>query len=168
MDDKDPLFVKNIENVQGDERDIIIFSIGYAYDFENKFSNRFGPLSQKGGENRLNVAITRARQEMIVVCSIQPSDIKETSLNDGPKYFRKFLEYAKAVSASQKNNVENILEDTAKLNSSLKRRPPQSLIFDSDFEEQEHTTLERAGYIVDTQIGHPGRPDTARSAICPT
>ena len=156
MDDKDPLFVKNIENVQGDERDIIIFSIGYAYDFENKFSNRFGPLSQKGGENRLNVAITRARQEMIVVCSIQPSDIKETSLNDGPKYFRKFLEYAKAVSASQKNNVENILEDTAKLNSSLKRRPPQSLIFDSDFEEQVHTALERAGYIVDTQIGHSG------------
>ena len=156
-EDKDPLFVKNIENVQGDERDIIIFSIGYAYDFENKFSNRFGPLSQKGGENRLNVAITRARQEMIVVCSIQPSDIKETSLNDGPKYFRKFLEYAKAVSASQKNNVENILDTVTKLNSNPKRgRDTQRLVFDSDFEKQVHTYLERAGYVVDTQIGQSG------------
>lgn len=156
IDDKDSLFVKNIENVQGDERDIIIFSIGYAYDFENNFSNRFGPLSLKGGENRLNVAITRAREEMIVVCSIQPSDIKETSTNDGPKYFRKFLEYAKAVSASQKNNVKSVLDDVVKLNSNPKRKHNQNLAFDSDFEEQVHRALERVGYVVDTQIGQSG------------
>jgi len=153
-DSKDPLFVKNIENVQGDERDIIIFSIGYAYDYDNKFSNSFGTLNQKGGENRLNVAITRARQEMIVMCSIQPSDIKETSLHDGPRYFRKFLEYAKAVSASQKNNIDNILDN---LNPNMqKNKKNQRYSFDSDFEKQVHSALEAAGYIVDTQIGQSG------------
>lgn len=148
------LFVKNIENVQGDERDIIIFSIGYAYDYENKFSNNFGMLNLKGGENRLNVAITRARQEMIVICSIQPSDIKETSMNDGPRYFKKFLEYAKAVSKRDKDNIENILSN---LNPNMKRdRQNQRLVFDSDFEIQVHSALERAGYHVDTQIGQSG------------
>jgi superfamily I DNA and/or RNA helicase len=65
------LFVKNIENVQGDERDIIIFSIGYAKDINGKFSNSFGPINTKGGKNRINVAISRAKNKIYVVKSIK-------------------------------------------------------------------------------------------------
>ena len=67
---REPLFVKNLENVQGDERDVILFSIGYAPDAEGKFSMNFGPLNRQGGERRLNVAITRAREQVVVFSSV--------------------------------------------------------------------------------------------------
>ncbi len=94
------IFVKNIENVQGDERDIIIFSVGYAKNSEGKVSVNFGSLSQDGGENRLNVAISRAKRKVYVVQSIEPEELKvEGTLNRGPKLFRNYLEYARSVSA---------------------------------------------------------------------
>ena len=93
------LFVKNIENVQGDERDIIIFSIGYAPDERGKMNMQFGSLNSAGGENRLNVAVTRAREQIIVVSSIMPEELKiDTVKNDGPKLLRSYLEYARDVS----------------------------------------------------------------------
>ena len=67
----EPVFVKNLENVQGDERDIILFSIGYGPDAEGKVYMNFGPLNQAGGYRRLNVAVTRARMEMIVFSSLK-------------------------------------------------------------------------------------------------
>ena len=70
------LIVKNIENVQGDEKDIIIFSIGYAPDKAGKFNMNFGSLNVAGGENRLNVAVTRAREQIYVISSIMPADLK--------------------------------------------------------------------------------------------
>lgn len=70
------LMVKNIENVQGDERDLIIFSIAYAKNAAGKMVSQFGSLSQDGGENRLNVAITRAREQVVVVASIWPQDLQ--------------------------------------------------------------------------------------------
>lgn len=90
------LFVKNIENVQGDERDIIIFSIGYAPDNKGKINAQFGSLSVAGGENRLNVAITRARKKVIVVSSILPEqlDVAGTK-NDGPKLLKSYLEFVR-------------------------------------------------------------------------
>src|SRR5207248_2644693 len=63
-------FVKNLENVQGDERDIILFSIGYGYDQNRRMTMNFGPLNKSGGERRLNVAVTRAREKVIVISSI--------------------------------------------------------------------------------------------------
>lgn len=88
-------FVKNIENVQGDERDIIVFSIAYAPDSYGKMQAQFGSLNQQGGENRLNVAVTRAREKMYIVASIVPQQlVVENALNEGPKLFKKFLEYA--------------------------------------------------------------------------
>jgi len=93
------LFVKNIENVQGDERDIIIFSVGYARDKRNKLNAQFGTLNISGGENRLNVAITRAREKVIVVASIWPQELQvENTLNNGPKLLKEYLQYAKEVS----------------------------------------------------------------------
>ena len=94
------LFVKNIENVQGDERDIIVFSTAYAPDKHGKMQMRFGPLNTQGGENRLNVAITRAREKVYVVSSILPSQIKtEEAKNPGPRLFRKYLKFAWSVSS---------------------------------------------------------------------
>jgi len=88
------IFVKNIENVQGDEADIIIFSIGYAPTLSGKFNMNFGLLNQEGGENRLNVAISRAREKIIVVTSIFPNQLDvETSIHEGPKYLKKYLEF---------------------------------------------------------------------------
>lgn len=95
----DSLIVKNIENIQGDERDVIIFSTTYAPDKKGKLQMRFGPLNQQGGENRLNVAVTRAREKVYVISSILPAQIRaEDTKNPGPQLFRKFLEHAWSVS----------------------------------------------------------------------
>jgi hypothetical protein len=92
------LFVKNIENVQGDEKDIIIFSIGYAPDKNKKMVMQFGSLSMPGGENRLNVAVTRAREKIILICSIKPEDLRTSDIkNEGPKLLKKYLEFARDV-----------------------------------------------------------------------
>ena len=93
------LFIKNIENVQGDEKDVIIFSIGYAPDIKGKLNMQFGTLNIEGGENRLNVAVTRAREKVFVVCSIHPSELRVEGLkNEGPKLLKKYLEYALTIS----------------------------------------------------------------------
>lgn len=96
----DNLFVKNIENVQGDERDIIIFSIGYAPDKKGRINHHFGSLNIQKGENRLNVAVTRAREKVIIVSSILPQQLKvDDARNEGPKLLKKYLEYAMQVSS---------------------------------------------------------------------
>ena len=93
------LFVKNIENVQGDEKDIIIFSVGYAPEKNKKKMNmQFGSLNMVGGENRLNVAVTRAREKIILICSIQPEQLHTEELkNEGPRLLKKYLEFAREV-----------------------------------------------------------------------
>jgi AAA domain len=88
------LFVKNIENVQGDERDIIIFSVGYAPDKKGKVNAQFGSLNIAGGENRLNVAVSRAREKIIVVTSLWPDQLNvENTLNTGPKLLKSYLQF---------------------------------------------------------------------------
>src|SRR5262249_59707131 len=68
-------FVKNLETVQGDERDVILLSVGYGRDAQGKMSMNFGPVNRDGGERRLNVAVTRAREKLIVVSSIKAHDL---------------------------------------------------------------------------------------------
>ncbi len=93
------LFIKNIENVQGDEKDIILFSIAYAPDKKGKLNVQFGSLNQAGGENRLNVAVTRAREKIVVVTSIWPEELNvEDTVNRGPKLLKSYLNYARNVS----------------------------------------------------------------------
>jgi len=87
-------FVKNLENVQGDERDIMIFSVGYGYDQQKRMTMNFGPLNKSGGERRLNVAITRAREKVILVSSIKASDIDPTSRPPGVMNLYHYLDYA--------------------------------------------------------------------------
>ncbi len=93
------LMVKNIENVQGDERDIIIFSTAYAPTKAGKMMMQFGSLNLKGGENRLNVAITRAKEGIIIISSIWPDQLKVENLkNKGPKLLKEYLIFARSVS----------------------------------------------------------------------
>lgn len=91
----EPLFVKNLENVQGDERDIILFSICYAPDEEGKMSMNFGPLNRNGGWRRLNVAVTRARYEMHLFATLQTDqiDLSRTSA-EGVAGLKAFLHFA--------------------------------------------------------------------------
>lgn len=116
------LFVKNIENVQGDERDMIIFSIGYAPDKKGKVNVQFGSLNQQGGENRLNVAVSRAKKKVMVVCSVWPNqlDVSQTK-NDGPKLLKKYLEYVNEVSERIIPQREDVVTNSDKLWSTIKR-----------------------------------------------
>ena len=94
-DREEPLFVKNLENVQGDERDVILFSVCYGPDKLGKISLNFGPLNQLGGWRRLNVAVSRAREEMIVFSSMRYSmiDMSRTT-SRGVAGLKAFLEFA--------------------------------------------------------------------------
>lgn len=136
-----PFFIKNLENVQGDERDTIIFSIGYAKDENHKMYMNFGPLSKDGGYRRLNVAITRAKYNVKVVSSILPEDIDLGRTNaKGTKMLRGYLNYAK--------NGPEVLQHELHYS--------ESTIFESPFEESVYNFLTDNGYKVKTQVGSSG------------
>jgi superfamily I DNA and/or RNA helicase/very-short-patch-repair endonuclease len=89
------LFVKNLENVQGDERDLILFSIAYGKDAAGKMAMNFGPINQEGGQRRLNVAITRARTGVTIYSSIHPDDIDLSKTRSaGVTDLKNYLEFA--------------------------------------------------------------------------
>ncbi|MBD8528475.1 MULTISPECIES: AAA domain-containing protein [unclassified Massilia] len=102
------LFVKNLENVQGDERDVIILSICYAPGPDGKMLMTFGPINGRGGEKRLNVIFSRARHRMAVVSTIAPEAITNTH-NDGAAALRAFLQFAQASSAGQFERAQAVL-----------------------------------------------------------
>ncbi len=137
----EPFFIKNLETVQGDERDSIIFSIAYGRDENNRFIQNFGPLNRQGGERRLNVAITRAKDDIQVVSSIHSQDINVSDKCPlGVKLLRDYLDYAE-------NGVGSL----------TKSMPTHTLDhFDSPFEEDVCYFLRSNGYHVDTQVGCSG------------
>ncbi|HBV85321.1 MAG TPA: DNA/RNA helicase [Desulfosporosinus sp.] len=140
-DNEEAFFVKNLENVQGDERDTIIFSIGYAKDATGKFAMNFGPLSKVGGERRLNVAITRAKHNVKLVGSILPTDIDtERISSEGPKLLRSYIDFAI-------NGPSVILGETTE--SDIAEH-------DSPFEAAVYNFLDRKGYNLGTQVGCSG------------
>ncbi len=142
IDDKEePFFIKNLENVQGDERDTIIFSIGYAKDSKGIMYMNFGPLSREGGYRRLNVAITRAKYNVKLVGSIVPTDIDLDKVSsEGVKMLRSYIEFAQqGIIALEKELTFNY-----------------DLEFDSPFEEAVYDFLQSKGYNVVTQVGCSG------------
>ena len=144
------IFIKNLENVQGDERDIIIFSIGYAENELGRVYTNFGSLSAEGGENRLNVAITRAKSKIIVVTSIEPEELKvDTAKHLGPKLLKKYLTYARAVSKGDDEEVRAILKEIDSADHSANRF--SRLI---SVEEEIKERLEKLGYTVTTNLGN--------------
>ncbi|MGO4107902.1 DUF3320 domain-containing protein [Paenibacillus sp. YAF4_2] len=91
----EPIFVKNLENVQGDERDVILFSVGYGPDATGKVSLNFGPLNRQGGWRRLNVAVSRARHEMLVYSTLLSHHLNASRINaQGVLGLKAFLDYA--------------------------------------------------------------------------
>lgn len=109
------LFIKNIENVQGDEREVIIFSIAYAPSTDGKMRLMFGSLSMENGENRLNVAVTRARTKIYVVSSILPHQlVVEDALNDGPRVLKSYLQYAYDISLGKLTTFQTETEEQRK------------------------------------------------------
>ncbi|MCA9108244.1 MAG: hypothetical protein KDA83_22765, partial [Planctomycetales bacterium] len=87
------LLVKNLENIQGDERDIIILSVCYGRPPTGKMRMNFGPINKSGGEKRLNVAFSRAKQYIAVVSSIESTEITN-DYNDGANCLKSYLRYA--------------------------------------------------------------------------
>lgn len=150
------IFIKSIEDVQGDERDTIILSTGYDVNESGKFPSQFGYLSREGGENRLNVAITRSKQKMYLVTSFEPEVMKQANTpysNAGPNLLRDFCYYMKAMSDGDKETAEGVLETLCPLPTGDEEKV---LNFDSIFEEQVYTQLRLNGFDVETQVGVNG------------
>ena len=95
--DHEELFVKNLENVQGDERDIMIVSVAYAPGVTGRMIMNFGPINQEGGEKRLNVIFSRAKHHMVLVTSIEPAQITN-DYNTGANALKRYMMYAAAAS----------------------------------------------------------------------
>jgi very-short-patch-repair endonuclease len=168
------LFVKNIENVQGDERDMIMFSIGYAKNESGRLIKNYGWLNQKGGENRLNVAISRAKRKVIVVTSFDPAELDvRDAQNDGPRILKKYLEYAAAVSRGDRAAAKEILRSICPPDDALFRhaesvsgrsedslphseRSEESQPLYKDFAGRVYDALVRKGFEVDRDIGIGG------------
>ncbi len=128
----EPFFVKNLENVQGDERDTIIFSICYAKDRTGKMYMRFGPLGHEGGERRLNVAITRAKCNVKLVGSILSSDIDLSRTNsEGVRMLRSYIEFARqgtsALKPAEDDEAFELKDDFCKVIADFLRKHGYSL-----------------------------------------
>lgn len=137
-DAEEPFFIKNLETVQGDERDTIIFSVAYAKDSSGRLMHNFGPLNRVGGERRLNVAVTRAKFNVQLVASIHHTDIDlGRTKAEGARLLKNYLDYAEngAVAIEREINVNSFEQ------------------FDSEFELEVCEFLRQNGYDVDTQVG---------------
>jgi very-short-patch-repair endonuclease len=149
----EPLFIKNLENVQGDERDVIILSMGYGYNEAGKFLKNFGPLTKAGGERRLNVAVTRAREEVVLVASVKSSDLDlsgSTSL--GAHLLKGYLEYAERGVDSLASTIDSI---TGEAESTFEQEVATALIA-----RGLHPVLQVGcgGFRIDLALKHPQRP----------
>lgn len=134
----EPFFVKNLENIQGDERDVIFISIGYGRDSAGKVTLNFGPLTARGGERRLNVLISRARQRCEVFTNPTEDDLDlNRTASEGVRALKTFLKYART------GDLQAGPHPTG--------RPP-----DSPFEEEVRLALEAKGYRVAAQVGQAG------------
>lgn len=141
LENQEPFFVKNLENVQGDERDVIFLGIGYAKNSSGVLHHNFGPLNKPGGERRLNVAVTRARIKLRVFASIVAQDIDLSRTQAiGAKLLRAYLEFAER---GPKALGEEVTGDSER-------------DFDSDFEREVARALTDRGLDVRRQIGCSG------------
>ena len=142
------LFVKNLENVQGDERDIIIMSVCYGHDAAGRMLMNFGPINQKGGEKRLNVIFSRAKHHMALVTSIRHLDITN-DYNDGANSLKNFLQYAEAVSKGDAATARRVLENL----NPLSRKALAPLSKGDAVVERLASALRARGHAVDMNVG---------------
>ena len=140
------LIVKNLENIQGDERDIIIMSVCYGHDARKKMIMNFGPINKKGGEKRLNVIFSRAKKHMAVISSIRHDNITN-EYNEGANYFKRFLHYAELVSSGNMATARLIL-DSLVLKKEMREKPVNTIVL-----RQIKQALEKEGLEVDENVG---------------
>ena len=132
----EPLLIKNLENVQGDERDVILFSVGYGPDKDGKVSMNFGPVNRDGGWRRLNVAVSRARKQMIVYSVIRPDQIDLSRTRaEGVAGLKGFIEFA------------------AKGQAALPVRAGSTTASDNGFVQLVSSEIQKLGYKTKTNIG---------------
>lgn len=133
----EPFFIKNLENVQGDERDVIFISIGYGRNESGRIAKEFGPVNREGGERRLNVLISRAKMAMEVFCNFRAEDLElDSHASHGVRALKHFLSYAET-------RVLDIPLETGK-------------DADSPFELEVMRALQERGYKVEAQVGTAG------------
>lgn len=141
------LFVKNLENVQGDERDIIILSVCYGPDAHDKMRMNFGPINKGGGEKRLNVVFSRAKRHMAVVSSIQHDQITN-QYNDGALCFRRYLQYAEAASRGDDVTAATVIQALHRGEEARVEEEARSAVVDALAE-----ALEEEGLVVGRDLG---------------
>ncbi len=136
----EPVIVRNLENVQGDERDVMMFSITFAPDLAGKMSMSFGAINRDGGERRLNVAVTRAREELLVFSTVT-ADVIDTSRTKalGVKHLKEFLSFA------EKGSIALAASDDGSVGG-----------YDSPFEEAVSEALHMRGWAIVPQVGVSG------------
>ena len=157
LDCEEPLFIKNLENVQGDERDVILFSVGYGPDADGKVSMNFGPLNRVGGERRLNVAVSRARYEMVIYSTLRSDQIDlNRSSAIGVAGLKRFLEYA------EKHEIPSTARSHGSSVGTLSDAIAKTLI---DRGYQAHTNIGCSGYRIDVGIVDKNRPSNYRLGI---
>ena len=149
----EPVFIKNLENVQGDERDVILFSIGYGPDKNGNVSMNFGPLNNQGGERRLNVAVSRARYEMIIFSALRSEqiDLKRTKVK-GVEGLKKFLEFGERGVSSVA--VAQVKSHASSGLAALIAKELASLGY------QVETSIGRSNFKVDLAVLNPKVPET--------
>lgn len=136
----DYFFVKALEQVQGDERDVMMVCIGFGKNERGTLSHNFGPINRDGGERRLNVLVTRARREVIVISSIRGGDIDLTRTKGlGPRLLKNYLDFAEQ---GPRALAAEVTESNGE--------------YESPFEAEVGEALKRAGYDVRSQIGCSG------------
>ena len=146
----DPIFVKNLENVQGDERDVILFSLAFSPDPKTGVLRlNFGPVMTDGGERRLNVAITRARHEVVLFSSFQPEDIDLSRTSSvGLRDLRAYLLFARD------HDAEDTEFASAATPSSAHRSDVAEALRGAGLEVVE--SLGMSGFKVDLAVRQPG------------
>lgn len=152
LESAEPLFIKNLENVQGDERDVILFSVCYGPDEAGKVSLNFGPLNREGGWRRLNVAVSRARYEMLVFATLRADgiDLSRTAA-EGVAGLRDFLSFAEKGKAALPVKAAMSAPPTDNLVSSL-----AAAIREKGYEV--HLNIGCSGYRLDAAVVHPEKP----------
>lgn len=151
--DLDGFFVKNLETVQGDERDVIILSIGYGPDHRGKLLSTFGPINRDGGWRRLNVAVTRARRRMEVIAFFHGGDLPD-SANKSVQHLKRYLQYAQHGPA--------ILRTEATDADAAPESPFEEEVIDvlSGWGYEVQPQVGVAGFRIDMAVRHPGAPGT--------
>lgn len=159
------LFIKNIENVQGDERDIIIFSMGYAKDPSGVVKRQFGWLNNEGGQNRLNVAISRAKRKIYFVSSLYPEELKVDDLKStGPKLLKNYMRYCYYIANEKPEMAKKILTKLCATGESTGQEKLSDLIVDVQKRLKNNNLLVKTSLGIGNESIHLGIYDEVTSS----